>query len=40
VTKVSQLMVNYSRELKIETDIRRKGKIEKVTEFVKRIKEV
>ena len=33
-------MVNYSRELKMEVDIRKKEKIEKVTEFVKRIKKM
>ena len=29
-------MANYSRELRIETDIRRKRKVEKVMEFVKK----
>ena len=33
-------MTNYSRKLKIEVDIRRKGKVEKVTEFVEEIKKV
>jgi len=33
--KVSLFMVNYGRELKIETDIRKKEKVEKVIEFVK-----
>ena len=33
-------MVNYSRELRMETDIRRKEKIEKVTEFAEKIKKV
>ena len=33
-------MVNYSRELKMEVDIRKKEKIEKATEFVKRIKKM
>jgi len=33
-------MVNYSRELRMGMDIRRKKKVEKVTEFVKRIKKV
>ena len=33
-------MVNYSRELRIETDIRRKRKVEKVMEFAERIKKV
>ena len=40
VTKMSLFMVNYSRELRMGMDIRRKKKVEKVTEFVKRIKKV
>ena len=39
-TKVSLFMVNYSRELRMRTDIRRKEKIEKVTEFSEKIKKV
>ena len=31
-------MANYSRELRIGVDIRRKGKVEKATEFAERIK--
>ena len=38
--KVSPFIANYGRELKIGVDIRRKGKIEKATEFVKRMKKV
>ena len=33
-------MANYGRELRMEIDIRRKGKIEKATEFAKRIKKM
>ena len=33
-------MANYGRESRIGIDIRRKEKIEKATEFVKRIKKV
>jgi len=33
-------MANYSRELRIGVDIRRKGKMENITEFAKRIKGV
>ena len=33
-------MANYVRELRIGTDIRRKEKIEKVTEFAERMKKV
>jgi len=32
--------VNYGRELRMEINIRRKGKIEKVMEFTERIKKV
>ena len=39
-TKVSSFIVNYGRELGIEADIRRKEKVEKVTEFVERIRRV
>ena len=37
-TKVSLFIANYDRELKIGADIRRKGKVEKMMEFVERIK--
>ena len=40
VTKMSLLIANYGRELKIGVNIRRKREIEKVTEFVERIKKV
>jgi len=33
-------MENYGRELRIGINIRRKEKIEKITEFVKRIKKI
>ena len=39
-TKVSLFMANYGRELRIGIDIRRKEKIEKVIEFVERMKKV
>jgi len=39
-TKVSPFMVNYGRELRIGGDIRKRGKVEKATEFVKRMKKV
>ena len=38
VTKMSPFVANYSRELRMGVDIRRKGKIEKVMEFVKKMK--
>ena len=37
-TKISLFMVNYGRELRMGVNIRKKGKVEKVTEFVERIK--
>jgi len=39
-TKVSSFMVNYGRELRMEGDIRKKGKVEKAMEFVERMKKV
>jgi len=39
-TKVSLFMVSYSRELRMKTDIKRKEKVEKTTEFVERMKKV
>ena len=40
VTKMSLFIANYSRELRMGVDIRRKGKIEKMMEFVKKMKKV
>jgi len=39
-TMVLPFMANYRRELIMGDDIRRKEKVEKVTEFVERIKQV
>ena len=39
-TKVSSFMANYGRELRMRGDIRSKGKVEKATEFVEKIKKV
>ena len=39
-TKVFLFMANYSRKLRMETDIKRKEKVEKVIEFVERTKKV
>ena len=39
-TKISPFMANYERELRMGGDIRKKGKVEKVIEFVKRMKKV
>ena len=39
-TKVSLFIANYSKDLRIEVDIRRKGKVEKITKFSERMKKV
>ena len=39
-TKVLFFIANYGRELWKRADIRRKGKVEKVTEFVERMRRV
>ena len=39
-TKVSLFMANYSREMRMEVDLRRKEKMEKAIEFVERMKKV
>jgi len=39
-TKISPFMENYGRELRMGADIRRKEKVEKATEFVKRMRKV
>ena len=40
MTKVSLFIVNYGREMRMGGDIRKKGKVEKATEFVERLKKV
>ena len=37
-TKVLPFIANYRRELRMEGNIRKRGKVEKVMEFVKRMK--
>jgi len=39
-TKVSTFMANYRRELRMGSNIRKRGKVEKVMEFVEKIKKV
>ena len=39
-TKVLPFMANYKRELRMGGDIRKRGKVESVMKFVKRIKKV
>ena len=39
-TKVSPFMANYGRELRMGRDIRKRGKVEKATEFVERMKKM
>ena len=38
--KVLPFMTNYERELRMEDNIRKRGKVEKATEFVERMKKV
>ena len=38
--KVLPFIANYKRELRIEADIRRKGKMEKAMEFAERMRKV
>jgi len=40
VMKISPFRVNYRRELRKGADIRKKGKVEKATEFVERMKRI
>jgi len=37
---MSPFIANYGRKLRMKVDIRRRGKMEKATEFVERIKKV
>ena len=39
-TKTSLFMANYRREMRMEIDLRKKGKVEKVIEFVERMRKV
>ena len=39
-TKILLFITNYGRELRMGADIRKKGKVEKVTEFAKKMKRV
>jgi len=39
-TKVLPFMANYGRKLRMNSDIRKRGKVEKATEFVERMKRV
>jgi len=39
-TKVLPFITNYRRELQMGEDIRRKGKVEKATEFVERMRRI
>ena len=39
-TKVLPFMANYRRELRMRGDIKKRGKVEKATEFVERMKKV
>jgi len=37
---MSPFMANYERKLRMEADIKKKGKVEKATEFVERLKKI
>jgi len=39
-TKILLFIANYSRELRIGADIRRKEKVEKVTKFVEKMRKI
>jgi len=39
-TKVFPFMANYGRELRMGVDLRRKGKIKKMTKFIERMRKV
>ena len=39
-TKVSPFMANYGRKLRIGGDTRKRGKVEKATKFVERMRKV
>jgi len=39
-TKVSLFIINYRREIRIRVDIKRKEKVEKVMEFVEKMKKI
>ena len=39
-TKMSLFMANYERELRMEENIRKKGKVKSVTEFIEKMKKV
>ena len=39
-TKIFLFMANYGREMRIEVDLRKKEKVEKVTEFAERMRKV
>ena len=40
VINILPFMTSYRRELRMRTDIRRKEKVEKATEFIKRMRKV
>ena len=40
MTKVSLFMANYGRDMRMRVDLRRKEKMEKVTEFAERIRKI
>ena len=39
-TKISLFVANYRREMRMEVDLKRKGKVERVMEFVEKMRKV
>ena len=39
-TKVSSFMANYGREMRMGSDLRKRGKVEKAVEFVEKMKRI
>ena len=39
-TKISLFIANYNRKLRMEADIRRRGKVKKIIEFAERMKKI
>jgi len=39
-TRISLFIANYNRKLRMEADIRRRGKVKKIMEFAERMKKI
>ena len=40
MTKVSLFIANYGREIRMRVDLRKKGKMKKITEFAEKMRKV